>query len=219
MHVGLPLRGPAALNARVPAPGLVRAASLVGALVVAGALWAPLTACATAPPGRLVDSGTLPDGAPLTIPVDAGHNAVDVQEALRLLERHEARAPLVALIVERATDGETREVARRVASDAARSDATTRELLARWGQPEVQRTDTALRSTLNADVERLRTIPVEAFDDAALAVLLRELQADVVDGAIARNDGRDDDARRLGDEIVTAAQVRIERVKQLLGAA
>ena len=172
-------------------------------------------ACGSAPDGRLVETGQLPDGAPLTIPVDAGYNATDVNEALRLVERHEQRRALVELMVREGTDPETREVARRVLADAEAGDAVALELLARWGQP--QRAGIGPNLGLEVGLARLAAAPADEFDAEALAILLPELQADVVDGAIARNDGRDDEARRLGNDTVERAQRRILRVRELLG--
>ena len=172
-------------------------------------------ACGSAPDGRLVEAGQLPDGATLTIPVDAGYNATDVNEALRLVERHEQRRALLDLMVRDGTDPETREVARRVLADAEAGDAVALELLTRWGQP--QRAEIGPNLSLDIGLSRLTAAPADEFDAEALALLLPELQADVVDGAIARNDGRDDEARRLGDDTVERAQRRILRVRELLG--
>ncbi len=172
-------------------------------------------ACGSAPDGRLVEAGRLPDGSPLTIPVDAGYNATDVNEALRLVERHERRRGLLELMVREGTDPETREVARRVLADAEAGDAVALELLARWGQP--QSAELGPNPSLDVGLSRLAATPADEFDAEALALLLPELQADVVDGAIARNDGRDDEARRLGNDTVERAQRRILRVRELLG--
>lgn len=181
-----------------------------------------MVACGSAGPGRIVDAGTVPGGAPLTMPVDAGYNLVDVNEVVLLLDRHEQRAPLTTLIVARSTDPEVREVARRISADAAALDTTARELLARWGQSEIRPTPPAGRpgaataASVLADLQGRRSAD---FEQIALDILLREAQRDVVDGAIARNDGRDADARRLGDETVTRAQQRIEKIRALLDRA
>lgn len=196
-----------------------RALTAAAALAVA----AVLTSCGSAPPGRPVTQGTLPDGSPFVAPVDAGYGPVDVLEVLALLDRHGRRRALTDLVVERSTDPEVRELARRVAADAKDHDARGRQLLDRWGQPEVgpvvaegplgtpQQAETTMAS--------LRATPPGGFERAALEVLLLELQTDVVSGAIARNDGRDDAARRLGHDTVESAQLRLERVRQLLGEA
>ncbi len=208
----MPLRRPRALTA---APRSVGGRTGSSALVaVAAAVAALCAACGSAPEGRLTDAGRLPDGAPLTIPVDAGYNTVDVTQALRLVERHERRRPLAELMVREGTDPETREVARRVLADADAADGVALELLERWGQP--QRTELGENRDLETGLRRLGVTAPDAFDATALTLLLPELQADVVDGAIARNDGRDDDARRLGNDTVERAQLRILRVRELL---
>ena len=209
----MPLRRSRPLSVTHGSAGVRTASGLRTAIVAAFA--ALCIACGSAPDGRLVDAGRLPDGAPLTIPVDAGYNATDVNEALRLVERHEQRRPLLELIVREGTDPETREVARRVLADAEAGDGVALALLERWGQP--QRTEIGRNTDLEVGLLRLAAAPVEAFDAEALALLLPELQADVVDGAIARNDGRDDDARRLGNDTAERAQRRILRVRDLLG--
>jgi uncharacterized protein (DUF305 family) len=167
----------------------------------------------------MVDAGTVPGGAPLTMPVDAGYNVVDVTQLVLLLDRHDQREELTTLMVARSSDPETRELARRAAADATEADAAAAELLEEWGQSDVRSTPTAPRLA-GADaasvLAELQALGGDDFDRAALGVLLQELQRDVVDGAIARNDGRADDARRLGDETVSRAQQRIEKARSLL---
>jgi uncharacterized protein (DUF305 family) len=144
---------------------------------------------------------------------------VDVTELVLLLDRHEQRAPLTALIVARSGDPETRELARRVQADATEADVEATELLERWGQSGLRTTPPSPRLA-GADTASVLTglqgRSSDDFDRAALGVLLQELQGDIVNGAIARNDGRDDDARRLGDETVTRAQQRIEKLTSIL---
>jgi hypothetical protein len=212
VHLGLSLRRPR----RLTGPGAHRRPpGRLGLVVVALTAALVAASCGSAPPGRLVDEGVLPDGAPLTIPVDAGYNAVDVTEMVTLLVRHERRRPLLESMVARSDDPEVREVARRVLADAETGDAVAFELLERWGQPTS--TELGGGDGLAVGTAALEGMGPAEFDRAALELLLLELQADVVDGAVARNDGRDDTARRLGNDTVERAQLRILRVKELLG--
>lgn len=156
----------------------------------------------------------------------AGHNAADVTFAQGMIPHHRQALEMSGLAATRASSAEVKTLAREISTAQDPEIRTLSGWLTSWGE-QVPAPDADPHAGHGAghgmsgmmsddDMERLRTSSGAAFDRAFLSLMVEHHEGAVEMAETQKSEGSHAPAKAMAEEIVTAQNAEISRMRNLL---